>query len=55
MNALIKINMELLCSNHQVFALSDSELGETDLVEHNIETVDNQPVRVYHPVGYLMH
>ena len=38
--------LQLLYSHHQVFALSDSELGETDLVEHNIETVDNQPVRV---------
>ena len=36
----------LLCSNHQVFALIDTELGETDLVEHNIVTVDNQPLRV---------
>ena len=38
--------LQVLCSRHQVFALSDTELGETDLVEHNIETVDNQPVRV---------
>ena len=38
--------LQLLCSNHQVFALTDTELGETDLVEHTIMTVDNQPVRV---------
>ena len=38
--------LQLLCSIHQVFALTDTELGETDLVEHNIVTVDNQPVRV---------
>ena len=28
--------LQLLYSHHQVFALSDSELGETDLVEHNM-------------------
>ena len=38
--------LQMLYSHHQVFALSDSELGETDLVEHSIETMDNQPVRV---------
>jgi len=38
--------LQMFFSHHQVFALSDSELGETDSVEHNIETVDNQPVRV---------
>ena len=41
--------LQLLCSNHHVFALTDTELGETDLVEHDIVTVDNQPVRVSSP------
>ena len=38
--------LQMLYSKHQVFALSDTELGETDLVEHSIETADNQPVKV---------
>ena len=29
-----------------MFALTDTELRETDLVKHNTVTVDNQPVRV---------
>ena len=38
--------LELLSEKHQIFALSDTELGETDLVGHSVETVDNHPVRV---------
>ena len=38
--------LQVLCSRHQVFALSDTELGEMELVEYHIKTVDNEPVRV---------
>ena len=36
---------QLLMARHQVFALSDSELGETDLVQHKIETNETAPFR----------
>ena len=33
---------------HQVFALTDKELGETDLVEHHIiEMTDHKPIKVF--------
>lgn len=35
----------LLCSKHHVFALTDHELGEVDLVEHKIEMTDHRPFR----------
>ena len=38
--------LQMLYSKHQVFALSDTELDETNLVEHSIETADIQPVKV---------
>jgi len=37
--------IQMLCVRHNVFALSDAELGETDLVEHQIELVSDKPVR----------
>jgi len=37
--------LQLLMNRHQVFALSDSELGETDLVQHKIETNGAVPFR----------
>ena len=39
-----QILLKLLSAQHQVFALTDSELGETDLVEHDIKVTDNIPV-----------
>ena len=39
-----QILLKLLSAQHQVFALTDSELGQTDLVEHNIKVTDNIPV-----------
>lgn len=42
--------LQLLCTRHQVFTLSDAELGKTDLVEHQIELVSRQPL-----AGFLMH
>jgi len=33
----LKVQRWLLCSMNEVFALSDHELGETDLVEHHID------------------
>ena len=40
---------QLLLDRHQVFALTDEELGETDLVEHHniIEMTDHKPIRVF--------
>ena len=35
---------QLLLSKHDVFALSDTELGETNLVKHTIDTGDAKPV-----------
>ena len=36
---------ELLLSRHDSFAMSDTELGETDIVEHTIDTGEAKPVR----------
>ena len=36
---------ELLCKYHDVFALTDSELGDTDIVTHSIDTGNAPPVR----------
>ena len=36
---------ELLCKYHEVFALTDSELGDTDIVTHSIDTGNAPPVR----------
>jgi len=35
----------MLVSHSDVFALSDEELGETELVTHDIDTGDARPVR----------
>ena len=37
--------MRLLLSEHQTFALSEQELGETDVVEHVIDTRVQKPVK----------
>ena len=37
--------LQYLLTRHQVFALSDSELGETDLVQHRIEMKESVPFR----------
>ena len=39
-----QVLLQLLCKQHEVFAMSDSELGETSLVEHDIQLTDNIPV-----------
>jgi len=42
--------------NAAVFSKSEYDLGHTDLVEHQIDTGDNRPVRqalCQHPVAYL--
>lgn len=39
-----QILLQLLCAQHHVFALTDSELGETSLVEHDIKVTDDVPV-----------
>ena len=39
--------LQLLLEKHQVFALSDEELGETDLVEHQIEMSEHIPFKVF--------
>ena len=36
---------QLLCDNQQVFALTDYELGEVDLVEHKLTMKEHQPIR----------
>ena len=36
---------QLLLSKHDVFAMSDTELGETNLVEHTIDTGEAKPVK----------
>ena len=38
---------ELLLSKHDSFAVRDSELGETDLVEHGIDTGNAKPVKTF--------
>ena len=40
---------QLLLDRHQVFALTEEELGETDLVEHHniIEMTDHKPIKVF--------
>ena len=35
---------EAVLSHHNVFALSDEELGETNLVEHEIKLTDNTTI-----------
>jgi len=37
---------KLLLSKHNYFALKDTELGETDVVEHSIDTGDAKPVKM---------
>ena len=37
---------QLLCDQHQVFALTDYELGEVDLVEHKIIMKEHLPMKV---------
>jgi len=37
--------LQLLLTKHQVFALSEGELGETDLVQHKIEMKEAIPFR----------
>jgi len=46
--------IQLLYARHHVFALSDSELGETELVEHQIDLVDGKPVQAP-PADFHMH
>jgi len=36
--------IQLVCARHHVLPLSDSELGETELVEHQIDLVDGKLV-----------
>ena len=36
---------QLLCDQHQVFALTDYKLGEVDLVEHKIIMKEHQPMK----------
>ena len=38
---------ELLLLKHDSFAVNDSELGETNLVEHDIDTGNAKPVRTF--------
>ena len=42
-DAMVKLLLEF----HDVFALNNSELGVTDVVQHTIETGDQPPVRQY--------
>ena len=37
---------DLVIKYRDVFALDDSELGSTDVVEHRIETGSSKPIRV---------
>ena len=38
---------QLVMEYHDIFALDDSELGTTHLVEHEIHTGDNRPIKQY--------
>ena len=40
-----KALIQLVARKHGVFALSEKELGETDLIEHSITMKDSTPVR----------
>ncbi len=37
--------MEFLLKSADIFALDDSELGQTDLVQHSIDVGDSQPIK----------
>ena len=39
-----QILLQSLCVRHQVFTLTEYELGETSLVEHDIKVTDDIPV-----------
>ena len=46
---------QLLLDRYQVFALTDEELGETDLVDHHIEMTDHKPIKVFpHRLPYAL-
>lgn len=46
--------LDYLLEQHEVFVLSDDKLGETDIIEHSIDTtVENQLKN--HQDGCLMH
>ena len=36
---------EMLCESHDVFAIKEGERGETDLIQFEINTRDEQPLR----------
>ena len=36
---------KLIASNADVFTLDDTELGHTDLVQHNVDTSDHPPIK----------
>ena len=36
---------KMIVENADVFALDDSELGHTDLVQHHVDTGDSTPIR----------
>ena len=38
---------ELLLARHDSFAMTDTELGETDIVEHSIDTGNAKPVKTF--------
>ena len=48
--------LDMILENHCIFALSDEELGETDLVEHDINLTDSVPITT-HPnrLPYALH
>ena len=49
-------SLDMILANHCTFALSDRELGETDLVEHNIKLTDSALITT-HPrrLPYALH
>ena len=39
--------LDMILANHCTFALSDQELGETDLMEHDIKLTDCIPITTH--------
>ena len=48
--------LDMILENHCTFAIPDKELGESDLVEHDINLIDTVPITA-HPrrLPYALH
>ena len=46
--------LDIILANHCTFALSDEDLGETDLVEHDINLTDSVPITTDPRIPYVL-